>query len=142
MLASRDVKWVITSHSERRDGYGDLDDAAQQASRGIEAAAGVALLWRNFGVRESGTHFDWVQRQLSHALEGLFKLPWMGWSSRTNPFGPLEPVKLQMRHRPKKCMRLFDWLTGRFDATTAQNCRILYGGSEPSNADELCSTRR
>ena len=37
----------------------------------------------------------------------FLKLPWMGWSSRTNPFGPLEPVKLQRRHRPKKCMRLF-----------------------------------
>ncbi|MFZ9055973.1 MAG: triose-phosphate isomerase, partial [Flavobacteriales bacterium] len=30
------------------------------------------------------------------------------------------------------------WLTGRFDSLTAQNCRILYGGScKPSNADEL-----
>ena len=73
MLASCDVKWVIIGHSERRDGYGETDDAVRnKLHAALEAGLRVLLCCgESLGVRESGTHFDWVQRQLSHALEGL-----------------------------------------------------------------------
>ena len=141
MLASCEVKWVIIGHSERRDGYGETDDAVRnKLHAALEAGLRVLLCCgESLGVRESGTHFDWVQGQLSHAFGGPF--------SNCHGCGG-HRVRTHLGHRnrqnrnggtgPRNACFIRNWLTGRFDATTAQNCRILYGGScKPSNADEL-----
>ena len=44
MLASCDVKWVIIGHSERRDGYGETDDAVRnKLHAALEAGLRVLL---------------------------------------------------------------------------------------------------
>lgn len=141
MLASCDVKWVIIGHSERRDGYGETDAAVRnKLHAALEAGLRVLLCCgESLEVRESGTHFDWVQRQLSHALEGLSQTAMDGVVIAYEPIWAIGTGKTATSAQAQE-MHAFirNWLTERFDATTAQNCRILYGGScKPSNADEL-----
>ncbi len=141
MLASCDVKWVIIGHSERREGYGETDDAVRnKLHAALEAGLRVLLCCgESLEVRESGTHFDWVQGQLSHALEGLSQASMDGVVIAYEPIWAIGTGKTATSAQAQE-MHAFirNWLTERFDATTAQNCRILYGGScKPSNADEL-----
>ena len=141
MLASCDVKWVIIGHSERREGYGETDDAVRnKLHAALEAGLRVLLCCgESLEVRESGAHFDWVQGQLSHALEGLSQASMDGVVIAYEPIWAIGTGKTATSAQAQE-MHAFirNWLTERFDATTAQNCRILYGGScKPSNADEL-----
>ena len=141
MLASCDVKWVIIGHSERREGYGETDEAVRnKLHAALEAGLRVLLCCgESLEVRESGSHFDWVQGQLSHALEGLSQASMDGVVIAYEPIWAIGTGKTATSGQAQE-MHAFirNWLTERFDATTAQNCRILYGGScKPSNADEL-----
>lgn len=141
MLASCDVKWVIIGHSERREGYGETDDAVRNKLHAALQAGMQVLLCcgESLGVRESGTHFDWVQDQLTHALDGLPQEAMGGVVIAYEPIWAIGTGKTATSEQAQE-MHAFirTWLTGRFDALTAQNCRILYGGScKPSNADEL-----
>ena len=141
MLASCDVKWVIIGHSERREGYGETDEAVRnKLHAALEAGLRVLLCCgESLEVRESGSHFDWVQGQLSHALEGLSQASMDGVVIAYEPIWAIGTGKTATSAQAQE-MHAFirNWLTERFDATTAQNCRILYGGScKPSNADEL-----
>lgn len=141
MLASCDVKWVIIGHSERREGYGETDEAVRnKLHAALEAGLRVLLCCgESLEVRESGTHFDWVQGQLTHALEGLSHAAMDGVVIAYEPIWAIGTGKTATSAQAQE-MHAFirNWLTERFDATTAQNCRILYGGScKPGNADEL-----
>jgi triosephosphate isomerase len=141
MLASCDVNWVIIGHSERREGYGETNDAVRDK---LHAALQVGLkvllcCGESLEVREAGTHFDWVQNQLSHALEDL---PQDAMSAVVIAYEPIWAIGTGKTATSEQAQEMHafirTWLTRRFDADTAQNCRILYGGScKPSNANEL-----
>ena len=141
MLASCDVKWVIIGHSERREGYGETNDAVRNKLHAALRAGLHVLLCcgESLEVREAGTHFDWVQNQLSHALEDL---PQDDLSAVVIAYEPIWAIGTGKTATSEQAQEMHafirTWLAGRFDADTAQNCRILYGGScKPSNADEL-----
>ena len=62
----------------------------------------------------------------------------MGWSSRTNPFGPSEPANRNVGTGPRNACFYSELAHGAIRCNDRSNCRILYGGScKPSNADEL-----
>ena len=141
MLASCDVKWVIIGHSERREGYGETEDAVRnKLNAALQAGLKVLLCCgESLEVRESETHFKWVQNQLTHALEGLPQEAMGGVVIAYEPIWAIGTGKTATSDQAQE-MHAFirTWLAGRFDSVTAQNCRILYGGScKPSNADEL-----
>ena len=141
MLASCNINWVIIGHSERREWYGEHNDAVRDKLH-VALASGLHVLLccgESLEVRESGAHFDWVQNQLSHALEGLSNEAMDGVVVAYEPIwaiGTGQTASSQQAQEMHAFIRT--WLTNRFDQATAQACRILYGGScKPGNADEL-----
>jgi triosephosphate isomerase len=141
MLASCNVQWVIIGHSERREGYGETDDAVRsKLQAALDAGLRVLLCCgESLGVRESGDHFDWVQNQLSHALDGISPASMDGIVIAYEPIWAIGTGRTASSEQAQE-MHAFirNWLANQFDAATAQQCRILYGGScKPGNAEEL-----
>ncbi|MAI23870.1 MAG: triose-phosphate isomerase [Crocinitomicaceae bacterium] len=141
MLASCNVNWVIIGHSERREGYGETNDAVRNKLH-VALDAGLQVLLccgESLEVRELGTHFDWVKGQLLHALEGLSAASMEGVVIAYEPIWAIGTGKTASTEQAQE-MHAFirSWLVKRFDETIAQGCRILYGGScKPNNAEEL-----
>ncbi len=141
MLGSCGVKWVIIGHSERREGYGETDNVIRKKLRAaLDSGLQVLLCCGEpLEVRESETHFDWVQNQLMHALSGLsnsalesiviaYEPIWAIGTGKTASAGQAQEMHAFIRN----------WLSICFDRSTARGCRIIYGGScKPSNADDL-----
>lgn len=141
MLASCNVHWVIIGHSERREGYGETDAVVRDKLHAALSSGLQVLLCcgEPLSVRESSTHFDWVQNQLEHALEGIAKASMSDIVIAYEPIWAIGTGKTASSEQAQQ-MHAFirDWLSNRFDSATAQSTRILYGGScKPGNAEEL-----
>jgi triosephosphate isomerase len=141
MLASAGVKWVIIGHSERREGYGESNEAVRmKLTAALEAGLQVLLCCgEKLEDREAGTHFEWVEAQLAHALEGKTAEE---LKSIVIAYEPIWAIGTGQTATSEQAQEMHGfirtWLTGRFDAASASDCRILYGGScKPSNAAEL-----
>ena len=70
MLAGCGVQDVIVGHSERRDGYGDDDNAvAQKVGRVLDAGLRVIFCCgESLQDRQTDVHFDKVLRQMESAI--------------------------------------------------------------------------
>ena len=111
---------------------GETNDAVRDKLHAALASGLYVLLCcgESLEVRESGAHFDWVQNQLSHALEGLSNEAMDGVVVAYEPIWAIGTGKTASSQQAQE-MHTFirTWLTNRFDESTAQACRILYGGS-------------
>ena len=70
MLAGCGVQDVIVGHSERRDGYGDDDNAvAEKVGRVLDAGLRVIFCCgESLQDRQTDVHFDKVLRQMESAI--------------------------------------------------------------------------
>lgn len=142
MLASFGISYVIVGHSERRQFFGE-DDAliGQKARASIEAGMGaIYCCGETLAQRESGSHFEVVEAQLSRALAGFgtsdllrlvvaYEPVWAIGTGRS-----ASPAEAQEMHH-----FIRQWLVARLSDAAAE-VPILYGGSvRPDNAAELFS---
>lgn len=141
MLASAGVKWVIIGHSERREAYGESNEAVRlKLHAALDAELQILLCCgEKLEDREAESHFNWVEGQLSHALEGLSSAQLKSIVIAYEPIWAIGTGKTASSEQAQEMHGFIrSWLATRFDAEAATGCRILYGGScKPSNAAEL-----
>lgn len=131
--------YVIVGHSERRQHFGETDDAVRRKvgaalSHGLSA---IVCVGETLEQREAGRTEAIVLGQLDAAVQGLSTLErvvvayepvWAIGTGRTAQAADAQAVHAAIRAR----------LAGRFGASEGERVRILYGGSvKPSNAAEL-----
>ena len=141
MLIAAGCQYVICGHSERRQLFGETDEAVNRKI----IAAGQAGLTPVFCIGETeserrGEHtFTVLDKQLAIGLQGL------GSDVQDRLVIAYEPVwaigtGLAATAQQAQEVHLFlrNWITDNLGATTAAGMRILYGGSvKPANVAEL-----
>jgi triosephosphate isomerase len=141
MLKDAGCTHVITGHSERRSIYGETDEIV---NRKIRAALyfkliPIVCIGETLAERDAGDAEKVVARQLERSLAELtandltriilaYEPVWAIGTGRT-----ATPNQAQQMHA-----YIRQWISRRFDSNTADNLRILYGGSvKPENISEL-----
>ncbi len=143
MIYSAGCRYVIIGHSERRQYFGEIDE---RVNRKINAALDAHLLpvicvGESESERESEKTFSVLDKQMQKGVEGL-TLDQMG--SAVIAYEPVWAIGTGKTATPQQAQEVHEhlrnFLANRFDETTAQNIRILYGGSvKPGNIGELMS---
>ncbi len=143
MLASIGCRYVIVGHSERRQ-YFLESDALVNAKAGAALTAGlvpIVCVGETLAEREAGLTESRIAAQVTGSLAGFtparlgetviaYEPVWAIGTGKT-----ATPAQADAIHRHIRTL-----LTVQFDQKTAQNVRILYGGSvNDANAAELFS---
>ena len=137
MLTEIGVKWAIVGHSERRTLFAESDETALDRARagqegGLEV---IYCIGETLAERDAGETFAVLERQTA-ALGALdpdhlvlaYEPVWAIGTGRT-----ATPAQAQEAHGFLRVR-----VASIFDGATAENVRILYGGSlKPANAHEL-----
>jgi len=143
MLRSAGCRYVLIGHSERRQYFGETD---KSVNRKLHAALDAGLIplvcvGESESERESGKTFSVLDKQMGTGLEGLtadrmgsaviaYEPVWAIGTGKTATPGQAQEVHAYLR----------DFLKHRFDNSTAESTRIIYGGSvKPGNITELMS---
>jgi triosephosphate isomerase len=141
MLKDAGASHVIIGHSERRSMYGDTDEVV---NRKIRAAlrfnlTPIVCVGETLEERDAGREKEVVAAQLARSLADLtaqdlariiaaYEPVWAIGTGRT-----ATPEQAQLMHA-----FIRQWISQRFDQSTAESLRILYGGSvKPENISEL-----
>lgn len=141
MLKEAGASYVIIGHSERRQFFGETDSGVNMRLKASLAAGLIPIvcIGETLTERETGKTECVVRTQLEGALAGIaaadvaktvvaYEPVWAIGTGRT-----ATPQQAQEVHA---CLRAL--LTGMYDSGTADQVRILYGGSmKPGNAKEL-----
>lgn len=145
MIRDVGATWTIVGHSERRQYFGETDDTVgKKVNAALVGGLGViACVGETLAQRDAGTTFSVVETQLAGALRGIwpsdravervviaYEPVWAIGTGRT-----ATPAQAQEVHAALRAC-----LKSLYDASTAAETRILYGGSvKPSNVDQLLS---
>jgi triosephosphate isomerase len=136
-----DLDAVIIGHSERRQYFGETNESCKvkiEQSLNNELAA-IYCFGETLEERKSGAFMDVILKQCAEGLEGFIAEDMDNiilayepvWAIGTGEVAT--PEQAQEVHAGIRA-----WLTERFDAETAENVTVLYGGScKPGNAAEL-----
>jgi triosephosphate isomerase (TIM) len=141
MLKDAGASHVIIGHSERRSMYGDTDEVV---NRKIRAAlrfnlTPIVCVGETLEERDAGREKEVVAAQLALSLADLtaqdlariiaaYEPVWAIGTGRT-----ATPEQAQQMHA-----FIRQWISQRFDRSTAESLRILYGGSvKPENISDL-----
>lgn len=141
MLKSIGVKSVLVGHSERRESFGETDDAvAAKVQQALSAGLmTIVCCGENLEERDSGKHFEKVLHQISHALREInaismqnvviaYEPIWAIGTGRTASAEQAQEMHASIRAHIK----------GLYGAEVARSTRILYGGScKPANALDI-----
>ena len=141
MLAGT-VDYVIIGHSERRHVFGETDEQTRRKlaavlELGMQPMLAVGELREE---REGGRTNGVLRRQLLAAFEGIERLP----EGFIVAYEPVWAIGTGLTATPEiaqaTCADVRAILADRFDAATAESCRIQYGGSvNAENAGTLAS---
>jgi triosephosphate isomerase len=140
-LADVSCSLVLVGHSERRQLFGETDEATRlkvlaALDAGLEP---VLCVGETEEERERGATLDVLGRQLRQALDGIGK----DRASRiTLAYEPVWAIGTGRTATPEIAQEAHAFLREQFESlygtATARNCRILYGGSvKPGNLAEL-----
>ena len=145
MLQEAGCTHVILGHSERRNLFQETSDMVNQK---VKAASFLGLIpiiceGETIEQRDNGQAFEVVQRQLEKSMDNFLadqRMPpstilayepvWAIGTGRTASPDQAEEVHRFIR----------EWIDSSFDTHTAEQIRILYGGSvKPDNISALMS---
>ena len=141
MVQSAGAQAVLIGHSERREFFGESNDAVHaKVQHALNAGLRTFLCCgETLEQREAGVPERVIFDQLESALEGVndtallviaYEPIWAIGTGRTATSQQAQDMHAAIR----------GWLTERFGADVAVEVPILYGGScKPSNAEELFS---
>lgn len=130
MLKEAGASWVILGHSERRQLFGETDDAvARKVAAAISAEIRpIACVGETLEEREAGTTLEVVERQVRAFLDELAKEPGYGVVA----YEPVWAIGTGKVARPEDAQEVhakIRELLGKASPDLAQATRILYGGS-------------
>jgi triosephosphate isomerase len=141
MLEDLGCGMVIVGHSERRQYFGETDQTVNRRLRAVVKSSLIPIfcIGETLAQREAGVYHEVISQQLAGGLDGLthqdlsriilaYEPVWAIGTGRTASPEVAEEVHCAIR----------EWLSKRFGDTTAQEARVLYGGSiKPENIRDL-----
>jgi triosephosphate isomerase len=141
MLASMEVRYCLVGHSERRQYFGETDGVlAQKTERLLENdIRPIFCIGEILEDREAGKQFEVIENQLNNGVFVFnkdefsniviaYEPVWAIGTGKTATSGQAQEMHAFIRQLIEK----------KYDALTAGNTTILYGGScNPKNAKEL-----
>jgi triosephosphate isomerase len=140
MLQEIDVDGVLLGHSERREHFGESDQALQgKVVKALESDLAVMLcVGETDEERERGD----TERKLRHqVMEGLEKVPKERLGELAIAYEPIWAIGTGQVATPEIAQEACAFvraLVAHFDKDAAEQVRVLYGGSvKPDNAGEL-----
>ena len=143
MLRDAGCSHVIIGHSERRAMYGDTDEIV---NRKLRAAlnfnlAPIVCVGETLADREAGNEDKIVGAQLEGSLSGMTA---DDLARSVVAYEPVWAIGTGHTATPEQAQHMHafirGWVQEKFGAATADDLRILYGGSvKPDNISELMS---
>ncbi len=143
LLAEAGATWAIVGHSERRQFFGDTNEAVGKKAHAVLAAGlgAIVCVGEHLADRDGGHTLAIVDAQLTAGLAQLpagvdlgsklviaYEPVWAIGTGRTATPAQAQEVHAHIRKR----------LAAKLGATVADAIRIQYGGSvKPSNAEAL-----
>ncbi len=143
MLKDIGCSHVIIGHSERRQFYGETDASVNQKTKAALAAGLTAIVCvgEMLGEREAGNEENVVKGQLVSGLDGLTVAD---MERIIIAYEPVWAIGTGKTATPEQAQDMHAWVrqivAEMHGNDTAQNVRILYGGSvKPDNIATLMS---
>jgi triosephosphate isomerase len=141
MLTSYGVEYVVVGHSERRD-YFHEDDAiinAKTKQALQHNLTPIVCVGESLETRELNQTNVFVKKQILNAYEGLSTEDALKTIIAYEPIWAIGTGKTATKEQANETIKFIrETISERFDAITAEDIRILYGGSvKPNNIDEL-----
>lgn len=141
MLASLDIDAIIIGHSERRQYFGETNEACRaKISQALNnELAAIYCVGETLEERKSGKFMEVILAQCTAGLEGFIS---EDMDNIILAYEPVWAIGTGETASPEQAQDVHagirGWLSERFDTETADNVTILYGGScKPGNAPEL-----
>ena len=141
MLRAVGCHYVILGHSERRQYAGETDQTVSKKARKAREhnLVPIVCVGESLPQREAGTHQAVVEKQVMESLSGV---DCTHASELVVAYEPVWAIGTGEVATPEQAQEVHAgiraWLAERFDAETAENISVLYGGScKPGNAAEL-----
>lgn len=144
MIQNVGVDYVVLGHSERRAYYNETDETVNLKT--IKAIASnltpIVCVGESLEVREAGTTNDVVGLQVSNAYKNISKEDALHTVLAYEPIWAIGTgVTASSTQANDTIKALREVLAKLYDKATADQIRILYGGSvKPSNVVELLAT--
>lgn len=141
MLVDAGVKYVIIGHSERRD-YFKEDDVFlnKKVSKAFEhGLTPILCCGESLEQREMGVTMDWIRLQIKSDLVGITADQVKKLVIAYEPIWAIGTGKTATTEQAQEvCKGIRDCIAEMYDAATAEEVRIQYGGSvNAGNAAEL-----
>lgn len=137
------VEYVILGHSERRAYFGETDALlAEKTNAALKhTLKPIFCIGETKEERESGKFFDVIKIQL---VDGVFHLNKEEFAKVVLAYEPVWAIGTGLTASPEQAQEVHAFIretvANHYDAETADNTTILYGGScNPSNAPTLFS---
>jgi triosephosphate isomerase len=140
MLKDVGCDWVILGHSERRQLFGETDDAIRKKLAGSFKFGLLPILCVGevLEEREGGKTFAVLGRQLDRALEGLSADQAVRLAIAYEPVWAIGTGKVATPIEAEEVHRFIRGVLSEVYSSASKNVRILYGGSvTPDNIGEL-----
>lgn len=138
-LKDLSIEWVILGHSERREIFKESDDfVASKVAFALKSGLKViACIGEKLDEREAGKTFEVVTRQLQSIAKVV-----NDWTNVVIAYEPVWAIGTGKVATPLQAQEVHEfirkWLKENTSEATAENTRIIYGGSvNASNAAEL-----
>ena len=139
------VEYVILGHSERRAYFGETDALlAEKTNAALKHdLKPIFCIGETKEERESGKFFDIIKTQL---VDGVFHLGKEEFAKVVLAYEPVWAIGTGLTASPEQAQEVHafirETIVNQYDAETAENTTILYGGScNPSNAPTLFSQK-
>ena len=141
MLTSYGVEYVVIGHSERREYYHEDDTVIQLKTKQAlkHNLTPIVCVGESLETRESNQTNAFVKAQILKAYEGFSSAEAVKTIIAYEPIWAIGTGKTATKEQANDTIRFIrETISERFDAITAEEIRILYGGSvKPNNIDEL-----
>ncbi len=141
MIKEIGVKYVIIGHSERRQYFKESNAILlAKTKKALENGRKVIFCCgESLGIREKGTHFQYVMRQLSATI---FKLTPEEFRNVVIAYEPIWAIGTGRTASPEQAQDMHFAIRAavkkKMGEKLAENTPVLYGGSvKPSNALEI-----
>ena len=140
MIKDAGAEYVIIGHSERRRLFGDTDEGVnKKVFAALAAGLGpIVCVGETLDEREKNETFAVIDRQVREGLKGLTSAQ---VADLVVAYEPVWAIGTGLTATPEiaqlTCADIRGILAERFDAATAESCRIQYGGS--ANAENAAS---
>ena len=137
MLKDVGASHVIIGHSERRQLYGETNESVNKKTKSVllTGLTAIVCVGETLAERESEKLFEVINEQLSKGLDGLTS---SDMERIIIAYEPVWAIGTGKTASPEQAQEMHEFIRSRLVEThgkeTAENTRILYGGSvKPDN---------